>query len=65
MFRCRKIKMRCIPDEQSGPTGPCKVKSLDSSYLEMLMDSVVRLEDTSAFSKSQTEESAVQEKMRP
>jgi len=57
--------MRCIPDEQSGPTGPCKVKSLDSSYLEMLMDSVVRLEDTSAFSKSQTEESAVQEKMRP
>jgi hypothetical protein len=22
---CRKIKMRCIPDESSGPGGPCKV----------------------------------------
>jgi hypothetical protein len=22
---CRKIKMRCIPDDSSGPGGPCKV----------------------------------------
>lgn len=25
MTSCRKIKMRCIPDESSGPNGPCKV----------------------------------------
>lgn len=53
MFRCRKIKMRCIPDASSGPGGPCKV-----SYI--ILDSIgpsspisdVNQADMSVYSKN-------------